>query len=192
MKSRGREPDETFNAQRETKVQSVEDVSSYRSSRRMETKARIMDRRRENVSMEHSNSDVKPQLVVTANCSLLSCGTRVARAWSNGKEAGIPTWPVEGPRCQRYRDVTFRLSIGREAFSRHAASARPSSVFSFSTFSFVPRVRLHVLDGTGGLSSFIAARQSLDYREWQRGNYIWITERQLFSCTMIIYVHTIS
>ena len=27
MKSRGREPDETFNAQRETKVQSVEDVS---------------------------------------------------------------------------------------------------------------------------------------------------------------------
>lgn len=27
-------------------------------------------------------------------------------------------------------------------------------------------VRLHVLDSTGGLSSFVVARQSLDHREW--------------------------
>lgn len=43
----------------------------------------------ESVSTGHSNSDVKPQLVVTSELFGIEF-------WK-----GIPTWPVEGPRCHR-------------------------------------------------------------------------------------------
>lgn len=50
-----------------------------------------MARRQENVSMEHSNSDVKPQLVLTANYSQLSY-RRVLRAReaTKSKQRGSP------------------------------------------------------------------------------------------------------
>ena len=123
--------------------------------------------------------------------------TRVARAWSNEKQAaGIPAWPVEGPRCHRYRDVTFvsRSDTKRFPDTWYPAGPRVSPAFPrFPSFhALVTRVWLRSLHHC---CVFAVAFLDIDPQS-QRSSIVFNAKRWYFNpsfnlCTRFIH-HEVS